>query len=283
MRDTCRNLKDFFEWLSREPGYKSRVDFRDAQYFKLSEKDTRVALAKRSKPVPTIEQIERAISLMPATTPIERRDRALMAFVFLTGARDRAVISFKLKHIDLQSKAVCQDAREVKTKYAKTFLTAFFPVGSEINEIVASWVNYLLLDLKWGNEDPLFPKSSSRFSRVDAGRTIEIVREHWATTEPVRRIFKSAFEAAGLPYFNPHSFRNTLVRLGESRCRTPEEFKAWSQNLGHQGVLTTLYSYGEVPEYRQKELILGLENAPAKSDMADLLRMVKMFQAKEFS
>jgi hypothetical protein len=38
----------------------------------------------------------------------------------------------------------------------------------------------------------------------------------------------------------------------------PEEFKAWSQNLGHQGVLTTLYSYGDVPDYRQAELIKKL-------------------------
>ena len=34
--------------------------------------------------------------------------------------------------------------------------------------------------------------------------------------------------------------------------------KAWSQNLGHAGVLTTLYSYGDVPDYRQAELIKKL-------------------------
>ena len=60
---------------------------------------------------------------------------------------------------------------------------------------------------------------------------------------------------AGLPYFNPHSFRNTLVALGEKICRSPEEFKAWSQNLGHEQVLTTFCSYGEVPEQRQSEII----------------------------
>jgi len=61
-----------------------------------------------------------------------------------------------------------------------------------------------------------------------------------------------------LPYYNPHSFRNTLVRLGESLCQTPEQFKAWSQNLGHEGVLTTLYSYGDVEDYRQAELLKKL-------------------------
>ncbi len=37
-----------------------------------------------------------------------------------------------------------------------------------------------------------------------------------------------------------------------------EQFKAWSQNLGHEGVLTTFYSYGEVQDYRQAELFKEL-------------------------
>ena len=42
--------------------------------------------------------------------------------------------------------------------------------------------------------------------------------------------------------------------LGEKVCKGPEEFKAWSQNLGHEGVLTTFYSYGEVQQGRQAEI-----------------------------
>ena len=34
---------------------------------------------------------------------------------------------------------------------------------------------------------------------------------------------------AGFPYFNPHSFRSTLARLGEKVCRNAEDLKAWSQ------------------------------------------------------
>ncbi len=74
----------------------------------------------------------------------------------------------------------------------------------------------------------------------------------------VRSIFRDAFASAGLPYFNLHSFRNTLVRLGQAVCQTPEEFKAWSQNLGHEKVLTTFRSYGQVESLRQGEIIRGL-------------------------
>ena len=53
--------------------------------------------------------------------------------------------------------SVDQDAREVKTKFSKTFTTFFFPVGDEIREIVAEWVSYLRESKLWGNDDPLFP------------------------------------------------------------------------------------------------------------------------------
>ena len=66
------------------------------------------------------------------------------------------------------------------------------------------------------------------------------------------------FIGSGLPYFNPHSFRHTLVRLGQDVCLTPESFKAWSQNLGHDKVLTTFLSYGQVESARQGEIIRGL-------------------------
>ena len=60
--------------------------------------------------MPTLEQIRHVIQTMPATTEIERRDRALIAFTILTGARDGATASIKLKHIDLEQGFIDQDA-----------------------------------------------------------------------------------------------------------------------------------------------------------------------------
>ena len=73
-------------------------------------------------------------------------------------------------------------------------------------------------------------------------------------------------DAAGLPCFNPHSFRNTLARLGEQVCRTPEAFKAWSQNLGHEQVLTTFTSYGAVAPHRQAEIMRSVGRASGDHD-----------------
>ncbi|MGH7670422.1 MAG: site-specific integrase, partial [Gemmatimonadaceae bacterium] len=84
---------------------------------------------------------------------------------------------------------------------------------------------------------------------------VGLKRAHWSSATPMRAIFRAAFAAVGLPYFNPHSFRTTLVRLGEGVCRTPEEFKAWSQNLGHESVMTTFRNYGTVDPRRQSEIM----------------------------
>jgi integrase len=270
LHSTLSQLKRFFEWLSQQPGYKSRIQYTDAEYFNLSEKDSRIATTRREPEFPTLEQVKHVLDTMPADSEIARRNHALIAFTLLTGVRDSAAASLKLKHVDMIQRRVFQDAREVKTKRSKTFYTYFFPVGEEVLEIVAEWVEYLRNEKLWGNDDPLFP--STRVA-VGSSRHFEaagVERKHWSTATPIRTIFKNAFTAAGLPYYNPHSFRNTLVQLGEQVCKTPEQFKAWSQNLGHEQVLTTFLSYGEVAGQRQGEIIRDLakpqRDAPTGAD-----------------
>jgi integrase len=205
---------------------------------------------------------------MPQSTVLERRDRAIVAFTLLTGARDGAIVSFQLKHLDVARRCVEQDARVVKTKYSKTFTTFFFPVGDDIASIVIDWACTLRQDHLWGNDDPLFPATKIGLGASGKFETIGLARSGWSSAAPVREIFRRAFLAAGLPYFNPHSVRKTLAQLGETKCQTPEEFKAWSQNLGHEGVLTTFHSYGAVSNGRQSEILRNL-TAPRAPEMND--------------
>ena len=255
---TLTQLKRFFQWLAMQPGYKSRIQYSAAEYFNLSDKDTRIATTRRHQKAPTMEQVKYVISAMPSGTEIEKRNRALVAFTLLSGARDSAIASMKLKHVDLISGCVDQDAREVQTKFSKSFNTYFFPVGEEIHNIVSAWVSYLRDEKLWGNDDPLFPPTRIVVGASQQFEAVGLDRAHWSTASPIRTIFRNAFTAAGLHYFNPHSFRNTLVRFGQQVCKTPEDFKAWSQNLGHEKVLTTFMSYGEVACQRQGEIIRDL-------------------------
>ncbi len=212
----------------------------------------------REKPFPRLERVHHALSMAPATTDVEKRDRALLALALLTGARDGAIITLKMKHVDLGEGVLNQDASEVHTKFSKTFSTWFFPVGGDALAILTEWVGHLREALHWSDTDPLFPATRMEVGPGGGFVAAGLKREHWSTSEPVRRIFREAFERAGLPYFKPHAIRDTLAQFGEQRCPTPEHFKSWSQNLGHEKVLTTLTSYGVVSRQRQAELIRGM-------------------------
>ena len=186
IHQTLNSLRSFMLWLAEQPGYRKRIRYSDADYFRLSEKDTRIAKARHSRPVPTPEQIETLLQRMPEAS---------------------------------------------------------------------------------ANADRKF-------------QAVGIARKQWRNADAARKIFREAFEAVGLHGFNPHSFRHALAMFVEQHCRSPEEFKAWSQNLGHENVLTTLCSYGTVPPHRQAEIIKSLTKGGAeKSDteiiasrVAELLR-----------
>ncbi|MEP1338954.1 MAG: tyrosine-type recombinase/integrase [Marinomonas sp.] len=283
VHSTLSALRAFFIWLAGQPGYKSKIEYADADYFNLSEKEVRIAKATREKPVPTIEQVHHVLAAMPTTSDIERRNRALIALALLTGARAAALASLKLKHIDLGQACIYQDSREVKTKNSKTFTTWFCPVGGDALQIVTDWCEHLRKDLLWGEDDPLFPKTQIGLGEQGDFQAVGLSREHWSGTGPIRAIYKDAFEAADLPYYNPHCFRHALARLGQQICPTIEAFKAWSQNIGHENVQTTLMTYGTVPAARQAELIRDL--GKPKTDNEDerlaamLAETVRKYQA----
>lgn len=272
---TVNALKAFVRWLSREPGYKQKIKWRDAEYFTLGRGDAAIAKASRKKRFPTVEQVLRVIEKMPHASEIEKRDRAIVAFTLMTGARVAAISSMRLGDADLADGKVDQDARHVRTKFRKSFPTYFMRVGDDVFEIFADWLAYLRTEKLWGSDDPLFPATKVAVGESGHFEATALDRKPWKTTAHIRDIFKKAFIAADLTYYHPHSLRDTLAHFAMEKCTTPEEFKAVSQNLAHKGVLTTFMNYGEVSSARQAELIrsIGKPKSP-KVDLAMLARDV---------
>ena len=261
-------VKAFFMWLAGQPGYRSRITYSDADYFNPSNNDGRIAKAVREKPAPTLEQIRHVLAVMPTATDIEKRDRALVAFTILSGARDDAIASMSLRHVDFVRRTVFQDARDVRTKNRKTLTSSFFPVGDDIEAIVTGWISFLTTERLYGPDDPLFPATRTAVGESGLFEASGLERKHWGNAGAIRRIFRQAFEAAGLPYFHPHTFRSTLAVLGEKVCTTPEMFKAWSQNLAHESVLTTFTSYGVVARERQAEILGDLRATDVRKQLS---------------
>jgi integrase len=260
---TLKHLRSFFLWLSREPGYRSAINANDAAYFTPTGQDVRISSARREKPVATIEEIHRVLSIMPTVSPIDKRNRALLAFALLSGARVGAIASLQIKHVDMATQTVLQDGRDVRTKGRKTFTSCFFPVGPEPLAIFADYLE-VLRELGFSPDDPLFPSVQIRQGTDRCFEAQGLSRNMWTSGAPIRQIFRDAFALATLPYAIPHSFRKTLARLGERLCRTPEEWKAWSQNYAHESEATTFIGYGEVPMHRQTEIMRGLAKPRAE-------------------
>jgi integrase len=261
---TLKALRAFFLWLADQPGFRSKLRYTDADYFNASNRDQRLAREAEQRPSASLEQVHYVLERMPSGTDIEKRDRAIIALLILTGIRDGAAVGLKLRHVDLADCSIRQDARHVATKFSKTMTTWFFPAGGQAEVIFTDYVRFLREVKLWSPDDPLFPKTKMGTDPNGGFTPVGLDRAHWSGAAAIRKTVRFAFEAHGMPSYGPHSFRKTLARLGQEVCRTPEQVKAWSQNLGHEDVMTTFRSYGQVHGDRQREVLerlrAGLEN-----------------------
>jgi integrase len=197
-----------------------------------------------------------------AKPPNEKNERLKRQFLdtllCLTGIRVAALVTLKIKHVNLQEKSVTQNPREVATKFGKVIDTFFAKDFLEAETALADWMTYLDAVALYGPDDPLFPATAIT-AQADRGfAATGIQRKHWKTTEPVRKIVRLAFAALDLPNYGPHAFRHMLARHAAKTCESVAELVATAQNLGHTDILTTLRSYGQNSREDHRRLITGL-------------------------
>lgn len=248
-------LKQFFIWCARQNGYKKSINLDNIKCFNLTGKENRIVNQAQIKRFPTLEQIYKIIENMPSKTIKEKRDRAIIAFAILTGARIEALMTFKIKTINEYKCYAEQNPKDgVRTKRSKYIITGFFPINEKIKEICLDWLKFMKEEKLRNGYDFLFPAFKTEIEHFEFKRNI-LSKDGMNSETTVRNIFREAFNNAGIEYYNPHSFRDTLVDLGYKICKTPEEFKAWSQNLGHKSPLVTFNSYGTIEYTRQVDVI----------------------------
>lgn len=248
------HLKDFFEWLPRQKGYQS-IPAHLYEYFTPPNRLTNIARAPVPKTFPSPEDIRTVVEAMPSNTFLERRNRAMLAFTYLSGARGSALISFAIKHVDIDRRAVDQLARDVETKKSKTFRSDWFPVGDLYERIVIEWID----ELKYQGADPdtpLFPRGP----RYEFGHK---AKQGWQRVKDkglAGRIFEAAANDAGVNRFTPHRVRDTIAFAIPSWALSMEDYKALSQCFGHDDLKTTMDYYGAISEERQHQLISQMRN-----------------------
>ncbi len=287
MYHTLRHVSGFFSWLASQSGYKSKVSLDAVSYLSLDRRSVRDVLSSRPRRFPSLDQIRQLVQSIDVRNELDKRDQALIAFMMLTGIRYQALCTLSLACFDEEQLVVQQESRlGVHTKGGKAITTWLLPLDKSFVGIVREWVHYLKSGKRFGPTDPLFPRT-----RVAQGGDNFGFRAHgvepvfWKGGNSIREILQARFEAAGLPYFPPHSFRHAACQVALKWARTPEEFKALSQNFGHEHVLTTLRSYGNLDSSRVADVISRMRfsenkesetNGIAREDIQSALKTLQM-------
>jgi len=111
-----REVKAFFGWLADHPGYKSKITRSDTDYLSPDRKSEAARRGSCWKPHPSPVQVAHLLDQMPVETVLKRRDRALIAFLFLACSREGAAITLRLGHVDLANASVHFDGKSMNTK-----------------------------------------------------------------------------------------------------------------------------------------------------------------------
>jgi integrase len=279
-------VQKFILWLHENGKMPRGTKAAIAKCLNMRTGDERRAKVKPPRRFAPFDDYKRAIQAMPSVTETERRDQAVMAMLLTTSMRVSALIDLKIRDVDFETSYIFQDPRHMRTKFSKGIDTFLLPIGDDVRAIIQNWVRSLIADRQFGPDDPIFPKTAVPVGDDGEFKAAGVSRDHWATAATVRKIFRDAFGRIGLRHTDPHTTRHTLTHHAYTLNLTLEEAKAWSQNLGHDDLLTTLNSYGQIARERQGELIARLGNRAANTpiDQAsdeDLLEAVKKrFQTK---
>ncbi|MCP4316592.1 MAG: hypothetical protein GY789_11405 [Hyphomicrobiales bacterium] len=262
-------LKIFFDWLVLQEGYR-RMNKTIGEYFALRKEFKITVRQPGPKPFPTKENVLAMVSSMPRDNLIQCRDLTIVDASFLLGTRSNATASLRLGNIDIENKKVRQDPTRMRIKNGKYQTNSWFPLLEPYDQIMVDWIGELL-KLGCSEEDALFPPDEFLRSPRRLSKQNREPIEPWKTDSAINRAFKKACDFADLPYFNPHSARHFLKSIRDDFCRTAEERKAWSHNLGHEKEQTSELHYAKMTDQRRdiifESFLAGDAETPADKDL----------------
>lgn len=263
-----RHLKEFFTWLSGQPGFKRKISLDCVSYLSLNKKKVREATAPKPVRFPSFDYVLKLAESIQVNMEIDQRDRALIAFLLLSGMRDKAVTTLPIGCFDPENLEIQQDPQKgVQTKFGKRLTTRLFRFDDRLLMYILEWFSYLRQTKLFGDSDPLFPRSKVEQPKGTASfESVRVEPAFWKSAGPMREILKTRSKRAGLDYYPPHSFRHAAIHIAMKCCRTAEEIKAMSQNLGHENVSTTLMTYGTLDQFRVSEILSKIDFSPTSAE-----------------
>jgi integrase len=284
-RSYLRNLKEFFEWLSDKPSYKSKIKFEDIDLLSISNNETNQVVRKINLDYPTFEQAKQIVESIEVKNEVDKRDKALISFAILTGIRVKALMTLTLGCIDIDKMMVRQFVREgVQTKFRKDIISRIFNFDDNFIKYFLDWYYYLKQEKLFGNEDPLFPKSKQLQTGDNFSFNYDSVsNKFWQSHSSIREIFVQRAKNANIKPFSPHKYRHLSIKLAFDKCQDAKEIKAVSQHFGHEDVSTTIQVYGNYRPEELFEILNRIDNKSYSSDISvediELLNQIKKWKS----
>lgn len=178
-----------------------------------------VASPKRESKLPRVlsgDEMDSLLEQIPARTPLELRDRAMLELTYSCGLRAKEVIDLDLGSVDFEGERLRVEGKGGKTR--------FVPVGEPAQRALRSYLERGRPRLLAGAAEPstalLVSKSGRRLHPSDLRRRLEL----WV---------RNAAIAGGVsPHALRHSFATHLLEGGA-------DLRAIQELLGHSSISTT--------------------------------------------
>lgn len=247
-------LAAFFAWLVKQPGYR-RMNQMLPEYFELPRKALAKALELAPRAYPKFSEVPPMLAAMPCTTLQQRRDRAMVAFAFITGLRAAALTSLRLRHLNMERREVFHNGAELRAKNSKSFMVDWFPKTEALQPYFIDWVDELRA-LGFRPCDAVFPACGDL---PEAGGEISVNHPEIVPMRSQAAV-SQAFEVATGGRFTPHAARHTLKALGDAVCTTLELCTAWSRNLAHETLEITQRNYAQMTNETKRNLLTNFKH-----------------------
>jgi site-specific recombinase XerD len=160
------------------------------------------------------DEVAALLNRIPATTPLELRDRAMFELAYASGLRAEELVNLDLESIDFDAEQVRVEGKGGKTR--------FVPVGEPALRSVARYLERGRPGLVGSEAEPalLLSKSGRRLSTSDVRRRLRVWARH------------AAHQGAVHPHALRHSFATHLLEGGA-------DLRAIQELLGHASISTT--------------------------------------------
>jgi integrase/recombinase XerD len=251
MKRICGEARRFFQWLKMsKPGKYGRLSLVWIETIRPSRmSDIQSNLVERE--YYTLEEVRRLISIEPERL-VDKRDRAAVAMLFISGMRISAFATLPVYCVDVEEMVIDQLPSEgVETKNSKAARTYLLPL-QDLLEVVRDWDKLVRSEL--GEKGLWYPNLATDGMSWKNGGMGKTESRRVAFSRGLKRFC----ERAGVDYKSPHKLRNGHGVYGVKNAKTTEKFKAFSQNMMHESMEITDRLYAGLASDDVREIISSM-------------------------